>query len=376
MVKPKEHEKESINANNKIINEITNSKTKDIESYPEYYAGSYLDDQGKLVICITDDNENIKKTFIDAAESSDLQFKKVDNSYKTLSELQDKITKIFDSSYNKYIMNDYSADDITKEMIKSITSISIVNRNNGIVVSMQDITDEKIDSFKKLFGDDDRITFENSGSSVNSTAWQPGRGIYNTYVSVTYRCSTGYSATYTNMSGAVFTGFVTCAHGYHYVGTPIYTDSSCSTTLGTVMVRMYSGSVDAAFVSINNANYSVSTSVYYGGVTIKRNSYVTELTEGCTIYKAGSTTGLTTAIVQSTNCTFTVDGTTFTNLVKTSKFCESGDSGGIVYYDWGSGDYITSGVVKGLNDGLFGLFSYSVFVKASEIHNNIGVRPY
>lgn len=77
--------------------------------------------------------------------------------------------------------------------------------------------------------------------------------------------------------------------------------------------------------------------------------------------------------VSLTNASKEFDNTLFTNLTYTSLKAESGDSGGIVYYNVTSGSTTTrytSGIVKGLDaNGTY-------YTKASLINSALGITRY
>lgn len=152
------------------------------------------------------------------------------------------------------------------------------------------------------------------------------------------------------------------------------------TSIGTISDWMYAGSVDASFVKLSSGNSITMTTKYSddegtqtGGDSIVPNYYMTSVAKGSTVYKVGATTFKTSAEVTNTNYDFTVDGTTFSNMTKTKDFCDKGDSGGLVYMYY-NGGYKPAGLVKGM--GGWWLWSYSVYVKASEVVSAMSIYPY
>ena len=154
-----------------------------------------------------------------------------------------------------------------------------------------------------------------------------------------------------------------------------------STVIGTISDWMYEDSVDAAFVKLSSGNSITMTTMYSddegttaGGDTIASHGYMTSVATGSTVYKVGATTYKTSAEVTNTNYDFVLeDGTTFSNMTKTERFCDHGDSGGLVYMYYNQG-YKPAGLVKGM--GGRWLSAYSVYTKASEVVYWMNIIPY
>lgn len=50
-----ENENEAV-LNNEMITEYVDEYKEETGEYPEYYAGTYVNDDGNLVVCVTDDS--------------------------------------------------------------------------------------------------------------------------------------------------------------------------------------------------------------------------------------------------------------------------------------------------------------------------------
>lgn len=372
---------QAIKSNSKIIDTISQPcPNRDEIIYPEYFGGTYLNENKELVVCLTNDEQNIKSKIINAAKSSDIHFKIVDDSYNDLCALQDMLNKTFESAYDKYIRKQLVSNNDIIDMLKSISNFSIINKKNCIEIGIENITDKKITSFQKVFGNNDNFTFINSEQHTDCSTWAPGRAIYNNSTGSSKRCSTGYRAKYITSSGTTYTGFVSCAHGGQTINTTIYTNYACTDKLGTVKVSKYMGSVDASFITITKSNYSVGMQTHYGkdtdttgNITIESNTYYDSFVEDSCLYKCGSETGTTSGIIHSANATVTSksSGITLTNTIETSKFCDSGDSGGIVfYYNPSTEKSYACGVVHSTSS------SKSNSIKASAIISALNVTPY
>lgn len=169
--------------------------------------------------------------------------------------------------------------------------------------------------------------------------------------------------------------FVTCGHGLAK-GDTIYIDGLCKTKIGKVIKRKYSGKVDASFVEVTNSNYIPSRVVYYSnssgsisnGKTIST-SYLYVWYTGFTVYKAGSTTYLTSGTLISYNYSTTIGNVAFKDMYEAKIKVKSGDSGGIMYTK-DDGGYCALGITK-CSDG-----TYSGFIKWNNIDDSFEIYFY
>ena len=349
--------------------------TEDDTQYNETYGGAYIED-GKLIVCVT-------SSITTPETASDLLvYRIVENSYNSLAQLKDSLSSKYVDLYSEYS----STSGAEFNMLASISGMGVDEELNAVIIDMVDLTDDKIELFEKVFDVDSCIVFQEAGEQgEDATAYKPGRAIYvitnRSGSTITYsRLSIGYRALRITSSTTEY-GFATCGHGIkESVDGNVYTSTSFTTVIGTISDWMYSDSVDASFVRLSSSD-SITTQTHYsddsgstsGGDTLSSGVYMSSIAKGSTVYKVGSTTYKTSATVKNTNYDFTVNGVTFTNLTKTGSFCDSGDSGGLVYMYY-EDQYIPAGLVKGM--GGWWIFSYSVFVKAVEVADAMGVYPY
>lgn len=355
------------------ISSTSNVASGSTAVYSSGYAGAYIDGES-LVVCVTD------SALMPGVETPNVSYKLVEYSYNDLANAKSQISSQYETYYALY-----DGTNSTEEtLLKSIAGIGIDEEYNKLCVDILNITGEKIDLFLSLFGGSEEMyLFQEAGSFVEDQAtYKPGVALYvitgrNGSTITSYsRLSMGYRA-YLGSK----TGFATAGHGIkESVDGIVYANSSCTTQMGTVQTWIYGGSVDASFIEMNSGN-SVGTTTHYsdssgstsGGDTIRTYFYMTSVPKNSTVYKVGSTTYKTSAKVTSTNYDFTVEGQTFTNLTKTESFTDSGDSGGLVYMYF-EDSYVPAGLVKG--GGGVWIFSYSVYVKATEVLEQMNVYPY
>ena len=319
--------------------------------YPNYYGGSYIDENGDLVVCAVAESAKEKastlKSIKETVNSSDLQIKNVKYSYNDLEKMME-------------LLNEYKQSNLDSKVSKNWSGHYLSDRDNTIFVELNDMDDEQISLFRKEVTDSPMITFINSGGEgVNCANLNPGRVINNTTLGISG--SMGYRA---RTNGSV--GFVTAGH-LGSVGDVI---KGISSTIGKITARQNWGSVDAAFVEITSSHTPTNI---LNGTDATLSTTVKNPAQGATVHKRGATTDHTKGVISSTNASKEFDNTLFTNLTYTSMSAKSGDSGGIVYYNETSGSTTkryTSGIVKGMD------VNGTYYTKASLINSALGITRY
>lgn len=360
----------SVNSNSRLEEERVH--------YTDYYGGAYIDED-KLVVCISD--ENAVSEFGQKLSDEDLvEFKKVESSYNDLQNCLDDITNKYTEYYSRYKNTD------TKEfnLVSSFAGMGIDQKENCVYVDVVSLDEEKQHTYDILFGKNNNVYLRNTDAFCKDAAtFKPGRAIYvikeeSGNTRKVSRLSMGYRA-YRQLQGSsnIAYGFASCAHGIkESIDKNVYMGTNCEKVLGTISVTKYSGSVDASFIKIA-PGHSVGTTVKYadssGGTSnpdiIAEYIYMTNVAQGKTIFKVGSTTYKTVGEVLDTNYSHTVNGVTFNNLTTTTAYVRGGDSGGIVYTSYDS-KHIPCGLVKAYGT------DYSVYTKADRALTTISIHPY
>lgn len=338
---------------NRLLENI-HEKT-DTDAYPGYYGGAYIDQEGHLIVCVTEDRA--KTEVIDSigkfTGNPDIKIKTVKFSFNELIHAQNEISNIM-----VQLTSEESADNdgVAKtgvslieshpqyEVVKSISAVYTDEEKNALMVQVMDLSNEKIDAFKKAFSSIKCVEFSEGYNNTPTVSWQPGRGIWNFNGG---RFSTGYPVYFTNSSGSRERGFITAGHAYATSGANAYTANSTSSTylLATLVRSQFSGSTDAALMRIVGSTYTMSGTTFYGGVTLASDRY-TLPAQGAVVYKEGSTTGVTVGVVNSTNYTVDYGTVTLTNMLNTSALNLGGDSGGPMYVS-SNGVYSIVGSMSG-----------------------------
>ena len=230
--------------------------------------------------------------------------------------------------------------------------------------------------FIEYFGDDS-IVFEQAEDSeiVDEYTVKPG-SYFGTYLRTDSDGSKWYAIGksvgprlyYEKNDGSRIYGFMTAAHCVDGgKGQNVYFKvNGTYTKYGEVVKWKYSGCADAAFIKQTNTSafttsrytaysnssgatsekYKACQNCYYGCIGF-------ELIEGATVYKCGKTTYLTKGKIKSLSVGYTINGSTFKNLVSATYASDNGDSGGIVFtiHNSNNNTYDVAGVHKGKYNG-------------------------
>ena len=369
-----ENECESENEYEKLNWEIFDEDKKEInKAYPDYYGGSYIDDTGELIVQVTQNDKEIISIIKDYTDNPDINIMYVNNSYNELEALQDYIVQYYENNYNKKSIK----DNILSELLSSITIIAISNKDNSVVVGIDNLSNEKINRFREYISDSDPVIFIEGDPASPVVSVIPGFGVNIGNVS---GCSAGFRCMYTNSSGTTYYGFVTAGHAY----SAIYADTTAYNALGIAIGKYNKGGTSSTHAS--NGCDAVFYQKYSDSVTLSTtttNGYtltasVASPSEGKTIYKEGITTGLTAGTVTYASVSYAVGGFTYNDMMYTSASCNSGDSGGIVYYNSGTSQspiYKVVGIVAA-KDNTSSSAGNMYVSKASNISSSLSVYLY
>ena len=313
---------------NKLLQNL--SKTQNAASSctisQDYYGGAYINDDGNLVVCVTDDsfaNCSEVQTF---TGNDDIIIQLVNYTYNAISQEQAKITEIFDLMRTTPMVADEADSSALSELVASLRGTYIDEERNVLVVEIEKLTDEKIIAFNENFSDEAFIEFEEGYTSATTSAWNPGRKIY---TSTSSWLSTGYPVYFTNSDGEQERGFITAGHSFDE-GDIVYRSSGGSNVLGVCVASSFSSDTDAALIQITSSSYDISEITYFEDVTLSSVSYSLP-SQGSTIYKEGAKSGTTSGTVSSTSATVYYTEVTITDVLKTTVLNLGGDSGGVAY---------------------------------------------
>lgn len=310
--------------------------------YPDAYAGSYLDENGNLVVMLTENVPHQRQLICQAAGSSQITFQSASYAMNDL-----------EGSINQWR---YEKEHGASTVLEDCVTAMLLDEDNRVEIGIVDMTPAKIQQFREEVFDAPWLVFaDKDGPPIQDGTIMAGGAVsIGTTYSVAFPCKR-------TVSGATQYGFVTAAHGT-YTGQAV---SAGGQSIGTIAVRKYGGNTDAAFVRITNSNWSASYMIQCSSQTLTK-TFVNPAVN-TTVYKCGNGSGHKAGTVKSTSVSFFAeDGTAMTGLTSATYNRAKGDSGGIVY----NGSRQICGVHHGGDD------TYAFFTKSTYVRDNLGVSLY
>ena len=317
--------------------------------YPDFFGGSYITNDGNLVILYKGDSLNCVRK-IKAIEDNDIiKYKSCDYSYQELLDVMYEIRQCYKMA--------------PASLQNNLCGFGILDDKNVIEIDLIHMDEASINQFKQLY-DHPSLVFVESGRFIDEYTLYAG-GV------LTVEPASGRFGSYAfrarETSGQKRVGMVTGGHvravgEYAYIGDNI---------VGECVKSIYAGSVDAAFVVVDDTEHELSN---YIASTYNELSTQTSLPGvGTYINKRGGATGSTGGYIKSTNFELTRKGVTFTNLTAAEYDSANGDSGGIIYtYISSTETRYTVGIHKGETD----ITNLKVFTKADLALSALGVERY
>ena len=333
-------------AYDRMLNSFSSDPLTNGDDYPEYYGGAFADDEGYLVINVTDDSEEVLAELTARTGLSVIKVQKVKYSFAELGR-------------------------ITRELRESVSNAELAIRNKvvgygmdqkrGLVrVYVKNASKEDEYAIRTMSSAPDAIIFvASSGHMVEDTDVKAGSE---------YRNATGVYRVSGYYNGQSVVGIMTAGHAVP-LNQYIYTTNNVP--FAKCIQKGYGGSMDAAFCMITNSNYIPSN--YIENSDYLLSTATLNPLEGTTIFKQGKTTGLTAGTIIDTQGSYELDNVVWSNLTYASYASAVHDSGGIVYR-FASGTRYTVGIHRGrwVEDGE----NMAVFVKASIQNYVLGVLRY
>jgi hypothetical protein len=235
---------------------ISGTRTGEGFIYPDYYGGSYIDDNGGLIILTTDSVESVVKDLRFRTKSSNFSIKNCEYSLNELQSLNEELGKVFENQ------------NIASELKWVSVGIDIVH--NKVSVDLEDCSESIIVKFKSMVSNSSMIKFNevapiifdsgyekiqaDSISSMTKRAVKTNVHLGSPYSSrgkdqqgdpVRFVGSVGCRA----MHGTEH-GFVTAAHCLPKMGLSVCIGET-DTNLGKVTSVKLNASSDAAFVAVD-----------------------------------------------------------------------------------------------------------------------------
>lgn len=382
-------QEDSINQYNLMLMAFKHSGTiraateADIE-YPDYYAGSYINEDNDLVVKLTQGNLDKASTIREMTRSDNTVIESAVYSYKELVELKNSIWNKYLTLYSKY-KND--VDKIDADLVKILSAFSGVGINqeiNRVTVALNSLDTATLSAFQKYMSDSDNITFELCLGTKNQSA--SSLPIYSgdmITTSVGYIGSIGFRAKiYIAEDNRYAQGFLTACHLFvkngntQIKGTTVkYTDAHTTDPVptmyenfGTVVDGHWGGNIDAAFVEIGSQYEMIAQTSL--GKSLGDNYFTSIAQNGVVTMCGKSSQDECEGKVKDTSYNYTATENGITIPMSDTYRCNylglDGDSGGVVYKEAGGSNCIV-GIHGGTIYRLFGDQSY--VIKASNIYS-------
>jgi len=329
----------AFNKLNAILADDMQAERSQYNKVRDNYAGSIIDDEGKLVVYISSDlsiMDSLRNELGGARiNEDDIQFVQVQYSYEELEEQQSDMWQIRNKTME-------SKSDL-EQWAKKIISVAINPEHNCIAVLVNSFDDADYLLCEQYFGD---YSYEvetiagNGEIQEHATTLKPGQPITtNLSLSIGFRCK---------LNGVA--GFVTAAHTANLSSLPKVKYGS--TEIGQVTAGKYDGKSDFAFVQITNSNYTVGlTTNTNPAYTLHASNYVVSLPTGYAVFMAGQNS---TKVRAGKVLYYNYAISSGTQWLVCDYVSEPGDSGGCIFANV-NGDH----VVVGINDGrLVGIGTY------------------
>ncbi len=335
----------------KILN-IMSQQTRSansLDDYPDYYGGSYINDENKLVVLI-------KREYLTTRDANSIQTEVIDDVvYEPCENSYNRMIDIIDSIKNTLAFN--------PESLSHVSMLGIDDASNRVFVCFSDDYTENVLN-KCDFGDNIMVCYQgcriyeesfsrvvNSGEATfppappTYPALLCGDSIYTLVGGGTYGGSIGYRA----IDSFGEEGFVTAGHNVNLSGS-VYCPHTWE-KIGLAVESYYKvNNLDAAFCVVENGKFSLTNNINY---TIKGNPatanwdtlsthIVSKMLKGTIVYMSGMRSKNQQGRVISSYATYPIkvdttdnkpynDSIAFRDVVLSDYPSQSGDSGGIVY---------------------------------------------
>jgi hypothetical protein len=144
---------------------VPSGRTNRATSYPDYYAGSYIDGNGKLAVMLTDNTPEIRQTLTEAAGNSAVRFESAAYSHEELTQMMDIISAKIETNLENQKRGTHQPN-----ICDDIRYFMLLDDQNAISVSIFNLTAEKIQNFKNEILDSEAIIFEKTTGELKEAA--------------------------------------------------------------------------------------------------------------------------------------------------------------------------------------------------------------
>ncbi len=323
----------------------------------EAYGGMYIDDYGKLNILTTTGNLSAIREVVSKNQEADqmITYRTAKYSIAFLESIQNSLMEVSE----KYGISAIEINEFENNLTVYLSKNDAKTKNN-IIMSIPNQADYEYLEFELLDEmptDSATYTLRN-GCELSSSAGSFSMGI-------------GVSFILPGTLGTKY-GFLTAGHCGN-VGDIIRYQG---VNMGKIVRKQQFGSVDVAIIErYTSPNTFKCTNLFTDGTGWTQGSlnYVRGgFPAGTKVTKYGKKTGKTTGTIKSTSYSGTVSGVKFTGLVTSTCYIDSGDSGGPVKVESGSGLVYT--YAAGINKGYYtsGSKRYHIYTDMTKAKNALG----
>lgn len=308
------------------------------------YAGAYINDEGNLIVNITDASKEIQEELVLATDNAPIEYKIVE---KNLSELQEVYgilsAHLTEAPYFEVVLSE------TKNIVEVYTENDI-NICSAYIKNLVNLSEVEIISKKNQFTDCAKVY-----SGQKYTCKETG-----------FPASVGFPCTQ-NVGDKK--GFVTAAHTFKNfeTGTTGNTVTIFHMHFGKVTASRYGVTTDAAFVEQQSSLlppwWNLQTELPDKTKPPLQAWGTSSITpEGCTIAKYGYASLFREGKLISNSASFIINNVPFYSLAKVTTVMTNGDSGGPCMTTH-NGKNTLVGIVKGVNfDTMEGYYCHLEYV--------------
>lgn len=351
MEKSIDNQKEAVDSYREMLISFGQTKTRSVASgeYPNYYGGSYINEDGKLVIFVLGDIHKGKSKLTNITSNNEIITIPADYSFNLLNAVMDTIDA-------------FKLNEANKQYCTNFNWWAIQDDQNRVVVALDDFSDDAIKEFKKHVSNSPAIVFKKSTGGHEEHAnvnVDPGIYVYSPTddLSIGYRAANNY-----------YEGVVTAAHGIEQYNDLLMNGK----VFAQCTKRNRGGEVDAAWCPITDSNYQPTN--YIGGNKSMILSTQTDQPGKGTVVNMHGQINQSYGVITNTRASVTYkSGYSYTNITDATYDSDKGDSGAIVYsYVSSTGYRYTLGIHQGAStDG-----KTAHFCKADLINQKLGIFRY
>lgn len=124
--------------------------------YPAYYGGSFIDNDGKFVVCVVGDPAQHRSTIAKIIGSDDFLMEKCTYSYRQMMEVMDKI--------DAFLSN--ASVDSEHPFLTYFAGAGADVFDNRVVVQLTEVNDAAVQAFKKDISNSPVVVFEQGDMPV------------------------------------------------------------------------------------------------------------------------------------------------------------------------------------------------------------------